>query len=384
MHRYDLLTKNKERISRLGKYAPLGNVLKEEYDFRFNVVTKCVEFKKKENKDFLRINDVDFNNLLIFIDASGHKTSQMELRTILESDFSEAYDPFITYLDSLPEWDGFDHIGDMTRTVEVDNPEYFEKCLKRWLIAMIASVLNDEIVNQHVFTLVGEQGVGKTTWLNNLCPKELKNYVYHGSMKSNDKDSLTMLSESIIINVDELEALNRKQIEEFKESVTKVSVRIRRPYARYPENMPRRASFCASLNSSEFLNDPTGSRRFLVHEVRSINNNHNLDIDQLYAHALHLYLNNEKYWFDRDEIIQINSMNKQFQLESLEEELLLNHFEPTIEDDDCMSASEILLYIQSREEGIKLQVNIIGKMLAKNGFEKVSRKGRKKWLVKKR
>jgi predicted P-loop ATPase len=203
-------------------------------------------------------------------------------------------------------------------------------------------------------------------------------------MKSNDKDSLTMLSESIIINVDELEALNRKQIEEFKESVTKVSVRIRRPYARYPENMPRRASFCASLNSSEFLNDPTGSRRFLVHEVRSINNNHNLDIGQLYAHALHLYLNNEKYWFDRDEIIQINSMNKQFQLESLEEELLLNHFEPTIEDDDCMSASEILLYIQSREEGVKLQVIILGKMLAKNGFEKVSRKGRKKWLVKKR
>ena len=112
--------------------------------------------------------------------------------------------------------------------------------------------------------------------------------------------------------------------------------------------------------------------------------NHNLDIDQLYAHALHLHLNNEKYWFDQDEIIQINSMNKQFQLESLEEELLLNHFEPTIEDDDCMSASEILLYIQSREEGVKLQVIILGKMLAKNGFEKVSRKGRKKWLVKKR
>ena len=49
-----------------------------------------------------------------------------------------------------------------------------------------------------------------------------------------------------------------------------------------------------------------------------------------------------------------------------------------------MSASEILLYIQSREEGVKLQVIILGKMLAKNGFEKVSRKGRKKWLVKKR
>jgi hypothetical protein len=383
MNRYDLPTKNKERISRLGKYAPLGNVLKEEYDFRFNVVTKCVEFKKRENRDFLRINDVDFNNLMIFIDASGHKISQIDLRTILESDFSEAYDPFIEYLDSLPEWDGFDHIGDMASTIEVDNPEYFEKCLKRWLIAMIASVLNDEIVNQHVFTLVGEQGVGKTTWLNNLCPKELKDYVYHGSMKSNDKDSLTMLSESIIINVDELEALGRKQIEEFKELVTKVNVRVRRPYGRYAENMPRRASFCASLNSSEFLNDPTGSRRFLVHWTRAINNNHNLDIDQLYAHALHLYLNNEKYWFDRDEIIQINSMNKQFQVESLEEELLLNHFEPATDINDYMSASEIMLYLQERNEGIKLQVNLIGKMLAKNGFEKVSRKGRKKWLVKK-
>jgi len=202
MNRYDLPPKNKERISRLGKYAPLGNVLKEEYDFRLNVVTKYVEFKKKGNRDFIRINEVDFNNLMIFIDTSGHKTSQIDLRTILESDFSEAHNPFFEYLYALPVWDGFDHIGDMASTVEVDNPEYFEKCLKRWLIAMIASVLKDEIVNQHVLTLVGEQGVGKTTWLNNLCPNELKNYVYHGSMKSNDKDSLTMLSESIIINVD--------------------------------------------------------------------------------------------------------------------------------------------------------------------------------------
>lgn len=384
MHRYDLPTQNTERISRLGKYAPLGNVLKEEYDFRFNVVTKYVEFKKKGNIDFIRMKDFDFNNLMIFIDASGHKLSQIDLNTILESDFSESYNPFVAYLYALPEWDGFDHIGDMASTIEVDNPEYFEKCLKRWLIAMIASVLNDDIVNQHVFTLVGEQGVGKTTWLNNLCPKELKDYIYHGSMRSNDKDSLAMLAESIIINVDELEALTRKQVEEFKELVTKVSVRIRRPYARFTENMPRRASFCASLNSGEFLNDPTGSRRFLVHWTRAINNKHNLDIDQLYTHALHLYLNNEKYWFDADEIIQINNMNKQFQLESLEEELLLNHFEPATEVCDCMSATEILLYIQSREEGVKLQVNIIGKMLAKNGFEKVSRKGRKGWLVKKR
>ncbi len=165
MRRYDLPPKNKERISTLGKYAPLGNVLKEEYDFRLNEVTKYVEFRKKGNRDFARIYDVDFNNLMIFIDASGHKTSHFDLKTILESDFSEAYNPFVEYLYALPEWDGFDHIGDMASTVEVDNPEYFEKCLRRWLIAMIASVLQDDIVNQHVLTLVGEQGVGKTTWI---------------------------------------------------------------------------------------------------------------------------------------------------------------------------------------------------------------------------
>ncbi len=384
MSKYDLPSIPNESKKGFGKYVSLGQVLKETYDFRFNEVTKYVEYRKKKERGFKRMYDLDFNNLVIFIDSCGHKTSQIDLRTLLESNFSAAYNPFFEYLSALPEWDGFDHIGDRASTVEVENPEYFEKCLRRWLVAMIASVLNYDTVNQHVFTLVGEQGVGKTTWLNNLCPKELKNYVYHGSMKSNDKDSLTMLAESIIINVDELEALSRKQIEEFKELVTKVSVRIRRPYARYTENMPRRASFCASLNSGEFLNDPTGSRRFLVHWVRSINNNHNLDVDQLYAHAIHLYLNNEKYWFDRDEIVKINNMNKQFQVESLEEELLLNHFEPAIEECGCMSASEILLYIQSREEGVKLQVNIMGKMLAKNGFEKVSRGGRKKWRVKKR
>ena len=60
---------------------------------------------------------------MIFIDASGHKLSQIDLNTILESDFSESYNPFVAYLYALPEWDGFDHIGDVASTIEVDNPE---------------------------------------------------------------------------------------------------------------------------------------------------------------------------------------------------------------------------------------------------------------------
>ena len=371
-----------ENAVRSGKYGQIDALLLEEFDFRYNVISARIEYKKKDEKSFIQVSENDFNDLRRYLDANGCKTSQDELKSTLKSSFSKNYNPFIEYLYSLETWDGYDHIGDLAFTVEVTNQDYFEICLTKWLVAVIASMMEDDVVNQHVLVLIGDQGVGKTTWLKKLCPKELEDYVYNGYVNTMDKDSLIMLSESLIINVDEMDALTKKQMEQFKELITKPSVRIRRPYGLTSENLPRRASFCASLNNKEFLNDPTGSRRFLVHDVLTINNKHGLDINQVFAHAFSLYLSGERYWFDENETNLINTVNKNYQVEYSEEELLLNNFEPADENSLYLSSTEIVQLIQQDNIGITLNINTMGKMLTKNGFSQVNHKSRKKWKVK--
>ena len=55
---------------------------------------------------------------------------------------------------------------------------------------------------------------------------------------------------------------------------------MRKAYGHNNENMPRRASFAGSVNTAQFLNDTTGSRRFLCFEVEHIEYNHEIDINK--------------------------------------------------------------------------------------------------------
>jgi predicted P-loop ATPase len=73
---------------------------------------------------------------------------------------------------------------------------------------------------------------------------------------------------------------------------------MRKAYGHNNETMPRRASFAGSVNTAQFLNDSTGSRRFLCFEVEEIQYQHDVDINMIYAQALHLFNEGFRYWFD--------------------------------------------------------------------------------------
>lgn len=54
-----------------------------------------------------------------------------------------------------------------------------------------------------------------------LMPLELKQYIFSGSINPNNKDTLIHLAECMLINLDELENLNRTEIGSLKELITK-------------------------------------------------------------------------------------------------------------------------------------------------------------------
>jgi len=252
---------------------------------------------------------------------------------------------------------------------------------------VVASVLESNTINHTAIILSGPQGAGKTTWMLNLCPPELKDYLFSGAINPNNKDTLIHLAECMFINMDELENMNRFEIGAFKEIITKPCIRTRRAYGHHVESFPRRASFMGSVNSSQFLTDSTGSRRFLCFEILSIDYLQKTDLPMVYAQAYELFREGYRFYFNKEEIGDITESNEQFQLNTAEEELLITYFEqiPLSEAITLLTATQILGHITERthvnHSSTPGAVIRLGKALKKYGFERRRSSGINVWAV---
>ncbi|OJX32684.1 MAG: virulence-associated E family protein [Chryseobacterium sp. 36-9] len=357
----------------------LETFLNYRYSFRYNVVSGKLEYKATKATLWKPVTDFVENSILREILKAKVKCNINTLRNLLRSDYCEQFDPFKNYFDNLPNnEDETDYITELANTITTTKQDLWQVCFKKWFVAMVACVTNDKAINQTVIVFSGKQGVGKTTWIEKLIPKPLKDYMFSGTINPNNKDTLIHLAECMLINLDELENLNRTEIGTLKELITKTHIRMRKAYGHNNETLPRRASFAGSVNTAQFLNDTTGSRRFLCFEVEHIEYTHNIDINQAYAQARQLYKDGFRYWFNQEEIKEINLNNEQYQIRSPEEELLLTWFEIADRDtaNNFLNTTQIATKLAERA---KLNITDgtvmkLGKALKKHNYLRLSKK----------
>jgi len=365
----------------------LETFLNYRYSFRYNVVSGKLEYKVPKATLWKPVTDFVENSILREILKAKVKCNINTLRNLLRSDFCEQFDPFKDYFDNLPSnEDETDYITELANTITTTKQDLWQVCFKKWFVAMVACVTNDKAINQTVIVFSGKQGVGKTTWIEKLIPKPLKDYMFSGTINPNNKDTLIHLAECMLINLDELENLNRTEIGTLKELITKTHIRMRKAYGHNNETLPRRASFAGSVNTAQFLNDTTGSRRFLCFEVEHIEYAHNIDINNAYAQARQLYKDGFRYWFNQEEIKEINLNNEQYQIRSPEEELLLTWFEIADRDtaNNFLNTTQIATKLAERA---KLNITDgtvmkLGKALKKHGYLRLSKKSGYVYAVK--
>ena len=360
----------KPRVTQIDK---LENFLSGKYVFRHNIVSGKLEFQYFGKKKWYVMNDFIENSMLRECLKGRIKTNLSSLRNLLYSDFCELFNPFEDYFFNLPTYDEkTDYITELANTITTTKQELWQQCFKKWLVAMVGCVLDDKVINHTVIVFSGKQGLGKTTWVEKLVPKQLKEYLFSGTINPNNKDTLVQLAECMLINLDELENLNRSEIGSLKEIITKTQIRMRKAYGHNNETMPRRASFAGSVNTAQFLNDSTGSRRFLCFELEGIKYQHDVDINLAFSQALFLFKSGFRFWFDQEEIKSITENNEQYQLRSPEEELLLTWFEP-IEREKANAFLNTSQIAAKLAEKAKINItdgtiNKLGKALKKHNF----------------
>lgn len=360
--------------------------LKENYVFRHNKGNQKMEFRLVNENKFRDINDTDINSIKVKLNLNNIPCSKETLKGIIFSDQWAQYDPYLDFLKDLPLWDGNDYIAALAATVKTENNKYWEWCLRKWLVAFVGSLADENTINQTAIIFCGRQGIGKSTWFVNILPSELRKYSASGFIDPKEKETLVQLSELCLYNMDEVENLKPKNVEAIKELITKPSMYLRRAYTTLSQNYVRRCSFCGTANGTNILHDITGNRRFLCQNVQSIDYIiKDINLYQVYAQAYQLYRSGFQYWLDAKEQAAVEKQNAQFRAVSVEEELITTYFEPCDNGDKTaqkMQAHEIQSFLQAKAVYSKISVIAIGKVLSSLGFIQKKSAGISKWIVK--
>ncbi len=319
--------------------AEIEEFLSTQGRFRQNVITGKVEYlsgindkrltiNKKQDSAWAELDDRMLNTLWSRMSKQVKALRINDLRYVLASEFVPLFNPFRSYFEGLPPWDGeTDYIRELADTVTVKHgeQEFFRTYFKKWLVCVVASMMEEEVVNHEILVFIGEQGCYKTTWMNRLLPPELRRYFYVKSNSSRiTKDDLFSLTEFAIICLEEIDELRTAESNQLKALVTKPEVNERVAYGHFKERRPHLASFCGTTNQVQFLTDLTGNRRWLPIEVERIRSpySHPVNYSGVFSQAYALYLDGFEYYLTPDEVKLVNQRNHRFEVTCLELELV--------------------------------------------------------------
>ncbi len=255
--------------------------------------------------------------------------------------------PVALWIDSKP-WDGIDRLQALLDTVQVQE-EYpihaRDFLIRRWLLSCVAAALKPSgFKSRGVLTLQGEQGCGKTSWVARLVPEaqtaEWVKLDHH--LDAHNKDSIFGAVTHWITEIGELDSSFRKDIARIKGFLTNTVDKIRLPYAKSAVELERRTVFAGTVNEWHFLIDQTGNSRWWTIAVASLDYEHDIDMQQLFAQLAIDFRNGAQWWLTDHEESLLASLNSQHQSVSVIEERLRSRIAPEPAKHRYMTATQVL------------------------------------------
>lgn len=209
------------------------------------------------------------------------------------------FHPIRDYLNSQL-WDGVPRLD----TLMIDYLGAFDSDLTRAMtrktfVAAVARVMRPGTKWDYILTLLGGEGIGKSTIL-----KRMGREWFSDSFTSVEgKEAMEQVQRKWLIELGELTNYKRSSVEAYKAFLSKTDDTFRPAYGRKIETYPRQCVFFATTNEEHFLKGDTGNRRWWVIEVGKQAHKYDLWRDltddvvaQLWAEALHYYEHGEQLY----------------------------------------------------------------------------------------
>jgi len=323
--------KNKYTLSQ-AKSVILTDLLKKHFkdSLRYNIRQNIIELGNRPFDDF-SVEWMRTSNDL----ACDIPREQFEaIIKMLARD--QQYDPVKEVLDNIPTATEIKILPTLAKKLFGDVTSEFESQLFiKWLISTVARVYDPGCKADGALVLQGAQGYRKTSLFAALAMKD--DFFLTLQEVPQKKDDLLKMAQAWIIELGEIEhAFSKASIEGIKDCLSSRQDSIRRPYASQTEILPRRCIFSGSANTDQFLNDPTGNRRFWVIPVAQeipldwLKNN----IRQVWGEVKFLYENGCEWWLSKDDEAMLTQLNQRFESNS------------SVDDNTALSLSKISNFIQ--------------------------------------
>jgi predicted P-loop ATPase len=162
-----------------------------------------------------------------------------------------------------------------------------------WIISMVARVLSPGCKVDTMPVFEGSQGAGKSSALRILGGE------WFGEMHEDftSKDFVLSLKGKWLIEVAEMHAFRRADVDRLKGIISAQSDYIRRPYGRIAEEHPRQSVFAGTTNRDDWQADDTGARRFWPVRCGTLNHDWLQDNrEQLFAEAVVRFKAEDDWW----------------------------------------------------------------------------------------
>jgi len=254
------------------------------------------------------LTDIDVIKVQAWLQAFGfRKVSATTVRdAIAEYARDHGFHPVRDYLDRVAQaWDGKERVrtwlvvyagAPLVVDENGNSTGYVEEVGKMFLVGMTARIYKPGCKFDYHPILEGPQGFEKSRLCEELASEE---YFTDQLPPIGSKDACQHLRGKWLIELPEMHAYSKAQIDEYKTFMTRRVERYREPYGHKDVQEPRQCGFVGTTNKMIYLRDETGNRRSWPLAVGKIDiETLKRDRDQLWGEAVQLFRKGVHWWPD--------------------------------------------------------------------------------------
>ena len=196
--------------------------LEENFEFRRNVVSGKTEYRAINCEEWTILTEEALNSIVREAKKHGigdDKSPRQDINEYVMSNAVKRYSPVCDFLDTLPKWDGQNHIAGLFNRIPGMTTETMGWCAV-WFRSMVAHWLqmDSQHGNETVPVLIGRQGCGKSTFALRLLPESLRSYYLDHINFGNKFDSEMALTHNLLVNIDEFAHMGVSQQGKLKQT----------------------------------------------------------------------------------------------------------------------------------------------------------------------
>lgn len=279
-----------------------GAFQKDDFSNRIYVLRETPWKSGNDKRDF---SDTDMAGLRVYLETRYRITGSGKIQ--------DAFDTFIEqtavhsvreYIKSL-HWDGVKRIDSaFIDFLGANDTPYIRKSARKIFCAGVARIFSPGIKFDYLPTLIGAQGIGKSTFIRIMGKDWYSDSLKITDMK--DKTAAEKILGSWVIEISEMDGMNRTDAGTIKSFLSTKEDKYRPAYGRATVTHKRQSILIGTSNEREFLKDDTGNRRFWPIDVgkstplKNVFEDLQKVIDQMWAEAYCYWAMGEQIFPDKE------------------------------------------------------------------------------------